>query len=101
MVPTEPNIQESSGRPGPVRTYQDLLNNPHDENLFDYYATAQLAFVDSDGGKINQIGQPAIFETVDPAPDGKHIFVARIIVPIRTCTRSRIFPKRSKSGRQQ
>ena len=45
-VPPEPNAQESSGRPGPVRTYEDLLKSPHDENLFEYYATSQLALVD-------------------------------------------------------
>jgi dipeptidyl aminopeptidase/acylaminoacyl peptidase len=93
MVPSEPIIQESSGRPGPVRTYQDLLNNPHDEALFDYYATAQLAFVDSEGGKINQIGQPAIFETVNPAPDGKHILVARIVRPYSYLHPLSDFPK--------
>src|SRR5262249_18429998 len=38
-----PNIQESFGKPAPIRTYEDLLKNPHDEDLFDYYATSQLA----------------------------------------------------------
>lgn len=93
MVPSEPIIQESSGRPGPVRTYQDLLNSPHDETLFDYYATAQLALVDSEGGKINQIGQPAIFETVNPAPDGRHILVARITRPYSYLYPLSDFPK--------
>jgi hypothetical protein len=46
-VPREPNWQESSGRPGPVRTFQDLLKTPYDEDLFEYYATAQLALVDA------------------------------------------------------
>ena len=26
----------------PARTYQDLLKNPYDEQLFDYYFTSQL-----------------------------------------------------------
>src|SRR5215204_3595372 len=38
-VPSEPNTQESSGRPGPVRTYEDLLKSPYDESLYEYYAT--------------------------------------------------------------
>jgi len=33
VVPPEPITQESSGRPGPVRTYEDLLKSPHDESL--------------------------------------------------------------------
>ncbi|HEV7858398.1 MAG TPA: prolyl oligopeptidase family serine peptidase [Pyrinomonadaceae bacterium] len=80
-VPPGPNVQESSGKPGPVRTYQDLLKNPYDEALFDYYATAQLALVDTESGKSTLLGQPAIFETVDPAPDGQHILIARVHHP--------------------
>ena len=35
-APTGPNIQESYGKPGPIRTYQDLLTSAHDEDLFEY-----------------------------------------------------------------
>ena len=31
-------------------THEDLLQNPHDEDLFEYYATSQLAVVDSVSG---------------------------------------------------
>ena len=41
-APTGPNVQETSGKPAPVRTYQDLLETAHDENLFEYYGTAQV-----------------------------------------------------------
>jgi len=74
-VPNEPSTQESSGRPGPVRTYEDLLKSPYDEKLYEYYATAQLAFVDSASGHTTTLGQPAIFQNVDPAPDGQHLLV--------------------------
>src|SRR6185503_17004939 len=67
-VPREPNWQESTGRPGPVRTFQDLLKTPHDEDLFEYYATAQLAMIDSSNGKISSVGAPGIFRSVDVAP---------------------------------
>ena len=30
-----------------MRTYEDLLKSPHDEDLFEYYATSQLALVDA------------------------------------------------------
>ena len=81
MVPREPNVQESSGKAGPVRTYQDLLRNPYDEQLFDYLATSQLALVDATSGKVTAIGQPAIFQTASPAPDGQHLLVARVHRP--------------------
>ncbi len=39
-----------------------LLKSPHDENLFEYYATSQLALVDSTTGRSTPLGQPAIFQ---------------------------------------
>ena len=54
-----------------------LLKSPYDESLFEYYATSQLALVDSATGHTTPVGQPAIFQSVDPAPDGHHILVTR------------------------
>jgi dipeptidyl aminopeptidase/acylaminoacyl peptidase len=93
LVPVEPVTQESSGRPGPVRTYEDLLKNPHDENLFEYYATSQLALVDSASGRATPLGQAAIFQSVDPAPDGHHILVTRLQRPFSYLFPDSAFPK--------
>ncbi|MCA1577439.1 MAG: prolyl oligopeptidase family serine peptidase [Acidobacteria bacterium] len=92
-VPPEPNTQESSGRPGPVRTYEDLLKSPHDENLFEYYATSQLALVDSASGKTTPIGQPAIFQAIEPSPDGHHVLVTRAHRPFSYLFPDSAFPK--------
>jgi dipeptidyl aminopeptidase/acylaminoacyl peptidase len=92
-VPKAPNIQESSGRPGPVRTYQDLLKNPHDEDLFDYYATSQLAFVDAESGKATMLGTPAVFDEAEPSPDGAHVLVARLHRPYSYLHPADDFPK--------
>ena len=37
-VPPGPIVQQTTGKEAPVRTYQDLLKSPHDEDLFEYYA---------------------------------------------------------------
>ncbi|HEX8116258.1 MAG TPA: prolyl oligopeptidase family serine peptidase, partial [Pyrinomonadaceae bacterium] len=92
-MPKGPNVQESSGRPGPVRTYQDLLKTPHDADLFDYYATAQLAFVDAESGKATAVGAPAIFDEIDPSPDGAHVLVARLQRPYSFLHTADDFPK--------
>lgn len=92
-VPSEPNWQESSGRVGPVRTFQDLLKTPHDEDLFEYYATSQLALVDSNSGKLTEVGQPAIFLSEDVAPDGLHILVVRIHRPFSYLYTDSSFPR--------
>ena len=76
-VPTGPNIQEHRGGLAPVRTYQDLLASAHDEALFDYYATSQLAFVDVASGQRTPVGAPGVFATLAPSPDGNFILVRR------------------------
>ena len=46
LAPIGPKIQDNSeGRRTQARTYQDLLQDTHDEDLFDYYATSALLLV--------------------------------------------------------
>jgi dipeptidyl aminopeptidase/acylaminoacyl peptidase len=80
-TPVGPNIQESAGQSGPVPTYQDMLKSAYDEKLFDYYCTAQLAVIEAATGKVTPVGQPGIFSTLQPAPDGKHLLAGRIHKP--------------------
>jgi len=81
QLPVGPIVQESSGKAGPLRTYQDLLASPHDEALFDYYATSHLALVDASAGKPHWLGKPAIFQSIDPSPDGRHILTVHLSRP--------------------
>ena len=90
-TPDGPIIQESDGKRAPVRTYEDLLENPHDEALFDYYATAQLALVKN--GAVTPVGKPAIFSRVEPSPDGKHLLVVRIQHPYSYIMPESDFPR--------
>ncbi len=80
-VPDGPVTQESSGRAAPVRTYQDLLSNPYDVALFEYYFPAQLAIVDVTDGTRTPIGEPGIFASVDPSPSGEYVLVRRVVAP--------------------
>lgn len=92
-VPTEPNAQESFGRVGPVTTYEDLLKTPFDEKVFEYYASSQLALADTRNGKTTEIGQPAIFQTTEPSPDGNHFLIARLQRPFSYLHPAFDFPK--------
>src|SRR3954469_15063874 len=92
-VPPGPHVQESAGHAMGVATYEDLLQNPHDEDLYEYYATAQLASVDTTTGKITQLGKPGILETVDISPDGKALLVTREHRPFSYLHPAREFPK--------
>ncbi|HEY3840558.1 MAG TPA: prolyl oligopeptidase family serine peptidase [Bryobacteraceae bacterium] len=80
-LPPGPHVQESLGHGGPVPTFEDLLNTPHDEDLFDYYATSQLAWLDTATSKITPVGKAAIFTSAVPSPDDKHILTARLHRP--------------------
>jgi len=80
QVPSGPVVQENLGKAAPSRTYQNLLENPHDEKLFDYYMTAQLGLVDLQGN-ITNIGAPAIYRSVQYSPDGNYVLVERIERP--------------------
>lgn len=81
VVPEGPTIQEAgSGEAAPVRTYQSLLESPFDEEQFDYYFTAQLAIIDVEGDR-QLIGDPAIFNQVEPSPDGEHFLVSTVHRP--------------------
>lgn len=93
-APTGPNVQESSGKGAPIRTFQDLLKTPHDERLFEYYATSNLALVDATNGQIaNRLKDAGIYQTAQPAPDGEHILVARLKRPFSFLYPHWSFPK--------
>jgi dipeptidyl aminopeptidase/acylaminoacyl peptidase len=91
--PDGPNVQETSGKPAPVRTYQDLLTSAHDEALFEYYLTSQLALIDPASGKATPIGKPSMFEEATPSPDGRFFLVTRTKRPFSRLVPRGDFPK--------
>lgn len=92
QTPTGPVIQESEGKAAPVRTYEDMLQNRHDEDLFDYYADSQLMLVDADTMRVSAWGKPAIYQNAEPSPDGKHLLVNRIHRPFSYLLPAFAFP---------
>ncbi|MBI1872665.1 MAG: S9 family peptidase [Acidobacteria bacterium] len=80
-VPSGPNILETSGRAAPAPTYEDLIKTNHDEALFEYYFTSQLATIDGATGRKTPIGQLGIFETASASPNDQYVLVARIKRP--------------------
>ncbi len=90
-VPSGPIIQETTGEAAPVRTYQDLLTDSHDEALFEYYATAQLLKVELNG-RSRPIGTPAIFSNVSISPNGMYILTSRIVKPFSYQVPASLFP---------
>ncbi len=69
-LPVGPIIEENLGRTAPARTYTNLLTNPHDENLLEYYLTSQLVHLTLTGEQ-TPITEPDLFKSFSPSPDGQ------------------------------
>jgi dipeptidyl aminopeptidase/acylaminoacyl peptidase len=94
-APTGPAVQETGGgRKSGARTYQDLLKNPADERLFDYYATAQLVKVKLADGAAQPLGQPGVLRTASPSPDGRYVLVRALHKPYSYTLPVSSFPQR-------
>ena len=92
-VPAGPLVQETNGKVAPARTFQDLLDSPYHEELFDYHATSQLALVNAKNGDTKTIGAPAIYSTIDPSPSGQLLLVARLQRPYSYQLPAAMFPR--------
>ena len=89
-----PDIKQSLGGKGQSSTYEarDLLTSTHDEELFAYYGAVQLALVDAASGSVRNVGQPAIYNEVNAAPDGLHVLVEAIKPPFSHAVTYQRFP---------
>lgn len=74
QTPIGPNLQETAGNAAPSRTYQDLVSNPHDEALLEYYLNAQLMLVDLQG-KQAPLADAGMIKSFSLSPDGRYLTV--------------------------
>jgi dipeptidyl aminopeptidase/acylaminoacyl peptidase len=79
LVPEGPVVQENLGKQGQAATYQDLLKDPVDEAIFEYFAKSQLMLWD--GINSNRIGETGMITDVSPSPDGNYLLVTTISRP--------------------
>lgn len=79
-VPLGPIVEDTAGKRATNRTFQDLLQDAHDEAMFEHHTTAQLARVAQDG-TIVKLGTPGIFLDVGPSPNGQYVLIERVTKP--------------------
>ena len=79
-IPVGPIVQEADGKKNPAPTFEDLLESPQDEKLFDYYFASQLAIV-SLNGTVTRVGGTGIHSRAVPSPDGKYMIVSTVHRP--------------------
>jgi dipeptidyl aminopeptidase/acylaminoacyl peptidase len=92
-VPLGPTVHENYGTAAPAPTYEDLLKTAHDDALFDYYFTSQLAAINTATGAKTPIGRPAIFGNVTPSPGGQYVLLTRIKKPFSHTVPMNGFPQ--------
>ena len=92
-VPTTPNAQDHAGGAAPIRTYQDLLQNAHDEALFEYYFTTQVATIDLATGQRTAIGPPGLYQQVSASPSGQYFLTVEVEQPFSWLVTARSFPR--------
>ncbi|MCK7558091.1 hypothetical protein MKQ70_25030 [Chitinophaga sedimenti] len=85
-----PTVQETSGKAAPAATFQDLLKNPYDEKLFDYYFQTELVIVGTGGEQT--IGAAGIYTSVRPSPDKQYLLVQRLRKPYSYLVPAERFP---------
>ncbi|MEO1621405.1 MAG: prolyl oligopeptidase family serine peptidase, partial [Cyanobacteria bacterium J06632_3] len=81
-IPIGPEILEGSGDSA-RSTYEarNLLETAHDDALFEYYTTSELAIVDPVADKIEIISAPAPYFSASFSPDGEYLLVKWLVKP--------------------
>ncbi|WP_232819904.1 S9 family peptidase [Aliidiomarina celeris] len=79
-VPVGPIVTESRGRTAPARTYQDLLQNEHDEKLFDHYFSSEIVRVNR-RGRTTVVADTAVYSDVSLSPDSDYMLVTYLQRP--------------------
>ncbi|MCD4819507.1 MAG: prolyl oligopeptidase family serine peptidase [Candidatus Cloacimonetes bacterium] len=93
LIPDSPIIEETEAKFSQLRTYQNLLTDKHDEDLFRYYFTSQPLFLDTKTSKTKKFGNPAIYSDISSSPDSKYYLVTKINEPFSNQVPYYYFPK--------
>ena len=90
ITPKGPTIQQNLGKTAPSPTFQDLIKSPYDEQLFEFYATAQL--VQNKNGVETHIGKPGLLSSFALSPDKKYMMVRTLKKPFSYLVTANGFP---------
>ena len=91
--PVGPEARETNGKSAPTRTFQDLLTDAFDEDLFDFYATSQLTVINASTAESKPIGKPGLIRSFEMSPDSQHVLVEKIRRPYSFNVPASFFPR--------
>lgn len=87
---TGPAVQEVYGKKFGGRTIADVITNPAEEAMFEYFATSQLVIFSEEG--TTKIGEPAIVGSISLSPDKKYMLRNTSYKPYSYITSFTSFP---------
>lgn len=90
ITPKGPTVQQNLGKAAPSPTFQDLIKSPYDEQVFEFFATAQL--IQNKNGVETVIGKPAILSSFTLSPDKKYLLQRMIQKPFSYLVTANGFP---------
>jgi len=73
-VPTGPDVEENMGKVSPAPTFEDMLKTAQDADIFEYYATSQLAVLPL-AGPMRTLPVKGLIASLNPSPDGNYALV--------------------------
>ena len=91
--PPAPSSRKIWAASRPAPPMKDLLKNPEDERIFDYYATSQIQIVHLDGTS-KPIGEPGVIESASPSPDAHYVLIDERHHPYSYLLPFGMFPER-------
>jgi dipeptidyl aminopeptidase/acylaminoacyl peptidase len=74
-IPTTPMVRRTTDVENRLRTYFDLLEDPYEKSLVEYFSTGQVALIEVDSRRVTRIGEPRMITSVSVSPDGEHFRV--------------------------
>ena len=90
ITPKGPTIQQNIGKAAPRPTYQDLIKSPYDEQLFEYYAQAQLIL--SKNGQEKGLGKSDMYSGLSLSPDKNYVLTRTMKKPFSYVVTAYGFP---------
>jgi dipeptidyl aminopeptidase/acylaminoacyl peptidase len=91
-APSGPIVQQSNGKKAPAVTFEDLLSNPYDEALFEYYASGRYVFVDVATAHTIALTPLGIYRRARIAPSANAFLIDRIHRPFSYAVPHPAFP---------
>lgn len=91
-LPTGPIVSTSEGKVSQLRTYQDLLKNPQDEQDFVSLSTAELHWIDLQGKQTKFLAAD-LYTQANVSPDGQYVLVSKLKKPFSYVVAYNSFPQ--------